>query len=1309
MQRRSGLAIVLAGLAAFTLAVDAQSPTPPPAPTLFAPPSGAALVQPITLRWSAVSDPDGPIGSYTWQLGTTSSFTSIVASGFRDLSDGDPTPTEARLSGVPNGSYFWRVRASQLVGGATGSIDSPWSAVRSITITGLGPAPAGTPQFTAPANGSRFHPYEFFTIRWTEVPGAHYYLLEADDEPSFSFPHPLTTGPMKFGTTFAAGWGNEIPNIYYRVRAVSADNVIGLPSPALNVKIVNTAPVPPPPTPLLPSANATVSLPFEFDWSDTANPQIPGYDIDVDDDPAFDGVFGVLMVQNISRSDYVLMTDLAPGDYFWRIRAQHGNVYGPWSSGVPFRVVAAPPTPPGLDLAWFVTQPGTVYGGRSTQGRVVLSAPAPAGGAVVRIASDLPHTEVPDSVFIPAGQTDAVVSPITSVPVIGATIGSMRAGYGGGWEQSSIGMWPIVFSLALNTDWVIGSNPVTGTITLQQPAPAGGVEVTLVSEDTSLVRPPAKVMIPEGASGATFAIQTSVVSTATRVVIHTGTFGDGYQAPEAWLTVKPAGSAASAPTLAGVSLRSTTIVSGGTTSGTVTLNAPAPAGGASVWVNGSMEGQVVTSPLGGVTVPAGSRTADFSITAPPVNVSQWVMIQASYGSGANGMHGALLQIDPAPGTPEVFAIGIDPMSVTSGQTVRGTVGLVQPAPPGGATIFLSSSDPAAQVPSSVNIAAGNSANSFTITTSSVINATSANIVGSTAGSNTTKDTWLTIFPNPNADVVLLSVSPSVSGTTGGNSIPATLFLNGNSPPGGAVVTLTSSNTAAAQVPASVSIPGGQGWANFTITTSPVAAETSVTITGNYRATQSTVITVLPGPKNTGLRSATANAPDSGGDGNGFETSPGNAHGDDTANAVDTDSGTVSSTSCTSTGRDRHRYFNYGLALSSDATINGIEVRLDSRVDNTSGSPRMCVELSWNGGVSWTAPLASPTLSTSMASRTLGGAANTWGRSWTPADLSNANFRVRVTAVANSTVRDFTLDWIAVRVTYQGGSSEPPPPPPPDTTPPSAAITSPTGGASVSGTTAIAATASDNVGVTRVDFFVDGALLSSDTSAPYSASWNTTSATNAAHSLTARAFDAAGNQATSAAVSVTVNNTAPPPDTTPPSVSIASPTGGASVSGTTTIAASAADNVGVTRVDFFVDGVLLSSDTSSPYSASWNTTSATNASHSLTARAFDAAGNQTPSGAVSVTVNNTAPPPGTATLTVTATGRSGERVTSNPAGINVSVGTTGSASYNTGTSITLSATNGRDTIWSGACSSGGSKVKTCTFTLNANATVTANVQ
>jgi hypothetical protein len=96
-------------------------------------------------------------------------------------------------------------------------------------------------------------------------------------------------------------------------------------------------------------------------------------------------------------------------------------------------------------------------------------------------------------------------------------------------------------------------------------------------------------------------------------------------------------------------------------------------------------------------------------------------------------------------------------------------------------------------------------------------------------------------------------------------------------------------------------------------------------------------------------------------------------------------------------------------------------------------------------------------------------------------------------------------------------------------------------------------------------------------------------------------------------------------------------------------------------------------------------------------------------AASVTPPPPPPPGSSATLTVTATGRSGERVTSSPAGISVAVGSTGAASFPTGTSITLSATNGRDVVWSGACSSGGTKTRSCTFTLGANASVTANVQ
>ena len=100
--------------------------------------------------------------------------------------------------------------------------------------------------------------------------------------------------------------------------------------------------------------------------------------------------------------------------------------------------------------------------------------------------------------------------------------------------------------------------------------------------------------------------------------------------------------------------------------------------------------------------------------------------------------------------------------------------------------------------------------------------------------------------------------------------------------------------------------------------------------------------------------------------------------------------------------------------------------------------------------------------------------------------------------------------------------------------------------------------------------------------------------------------------------MTVANTAP--DTTP-TVAITAPANGASVSGTITISANASDNVGVVGVRFFVDGVLLSAeDTAAPYAAAWNTTFATNGSHSLSAVARDAAG-KTATAAVSVTVAN----------------------------------------------------------------------------------------
>lgn len=293
--------------------------------------------------------------------------------------------------------------------------------------------------------------------------------------------------------------------------------------------------------------------------------------------------------------------------------------------------------------------------------------------------------------------------------------------------------------------------------------------------------------------------------------------------------------------------------------------------------------------------------------------------------------------------------------------------------------------------------------------------------------------------------------------------------------------------------------------------------------------------------------------------------------------------------------------------------------------------------------------------------------------------------------------------------------------PPDTTPPSVAITSPSPGATVSGTITVSGTAADNVALSRVEVVVDSA-------APQTASgtnvWNLTLNTlvlsNGTHAVVARALDAASNTST-ASVSVTVSNDTTPPvlsavtasaltasgatitwttdeasdtqveygltiaygspttlapslvtvhsqtlsglasstlyhyrvksrdsagnlaisgdftfttaDGTPPIVSITAPLNGATLSGSITVSASASDNVGVAGVQFQLDGANLGAeDAVAPYSISWNTTTTTNGSHTLTAVARDAVGNTATSAVVTATVANGDTTPPTVSIT-----------------------------------------------------------------------------
>lgn len=195
-------------------------------------------------------------------------------------------------------------------------------------------------------------------------------------------------------------------------------------------------------------------------------------------------------------------------------------------------------------------------------------------------------------------------------------------------------------------------------------------------------------------------------------------------------------------------------------------------------------------------------------------------------------------------------------------------------------------------------------------------------------------------------------------------------------------------------------------------------------------------------------------------------------------------------------------------------------------------------------------------------------------------------------------------------------------PPTDTQAPAVMINSPAANATVSGTINFSAIATDNIGVAGVQFNISGIDVGTeDLTAPYSFTWNTAAVPNGTYNLTVRARDTAGNKTTSAVVTVTVNNVIT--DTTSPTVAITAPLAAAMVSGSTvTISANAMDNVGVFGVQFMVDGVNQGTeDFAPPYSIVWNTNGLVNGTHTISARARDAAGNTMTSTAVTVTVAN----------------------------------------------------------------------------------------
>ncbi len=475
--------------------------------------------------------------------------------------------------------------------------------------------------------------------------------------------------------------------------------------------------------------------------------------------------------------------------------------------------------PPAIALSSVTVNPIFVVGGATSTGAVTLNSTAPAGGAVVTLTSgNTSAATVPASVMVAAGATTAAFTVTTSTVVATAQV-TLTGTYNGSQTASIMVNPPVISSVSVTPTSVTGGTGSTGTVTLSGAAPAGGAVVALASGNSSVASFPAGVTVAAGASSATFPVTTFSVGTATQVTL-TGTY-NGSQ--NTLLTVNP-------PVISSVSVNPTSLTGGTGSTGTVTLNAAAPSSGAVVTLTSSNTA-AATVPMRAM-VTAGATSATFPVTTSPVGTATQVTLTGTY----NGTQNTTLTINAA----SVASLSMNPASVAGGAISTGTVTLNGPSPSGGASVALVSSDTSVvPVPSSVLISPG--ANSATFQVTTAVSGTAAQ-VSFTATYNGSQSATLTVN-SPATVISSLNLNPN--SVTGGTGSAGTVTLSAAAPAGGAMVTLASSNTAAATVPTSVTVTAGANSATFPVTTSVVGTATQVTLTGTYIGTQIASLTVNP--------------------------------------------------------------------------------------------------------------------------------------------------------------------------------------------------------------------------------------------------------------------------------------------------------------------------------------------------------------------------------------------------------------------------------------------------------------------------------
>ncbi len=387
-----------------------------------------------------------------------------------------------------------------------------------------------------------------------------------------------------------------------------------------------------------------------------------------------------------------------------------------------------------LNLQVTVNPTSAIGGVQNPLATAVISAPAPAAGTNLTLtSSNTAVATVPATAKINAGQTSTQFVVTTKQVAVNTSVSISVRLASGRTATTNLLVKPITATLTLNPSVVNGGPGFsTGLITLAAPAPAGGLVIGLSSNSGAAIVP-ASVTMGQNTTTKTFAITTVAVAVDT----------------DARITARmPAGNTVSAilrvlaPRLTLLTLNSFSVVGGSTTTGTVAINIPAPAGGANVQVTSGNNAVVQVPAI--VNIAAGTKTRQFPVTTSVVAVDTNVSITAKFGASSQTVTLQVL-------APTLLSLVLTPSTLEGGQSSTGTVRIDRLAPAGGITLQLSkdpgaTGSPYVNVPASVTIPAGSNTATFPITTTPVSRTVATQITATFSQRSQTVSAVLTLNP-----------------------------------------------------------------------------------------------------------------------------------------------------------------------------------------------------------------------------------------------------------------------------------------------------------------------------------------------------------------------------------------------------------------------------------------------------------------------------------------------------------------------------------------------------------------------------------